>query len=64
MSVKCTLYLSAGYCRPNEFRCYGGDCVPKSYQCDGEWDCSDGSDEENCGGGKGFQQLVIVDDAD
>ena len=30
--------------------CVGGDqCIPASYQCDGEIDCQDRSDEIGCG---------------
>ncbi|XP_013176222.1 PREDICTED: low-density lipoprotein receptor isoform X7 [Papilio xuthus] len=33
-------------CTSNEFRCKTGRCIPLSWRCDNEKDCSDGSDEE------------------
>ena len=35
----------SGDCKPDEFRCAYGGCIPKRYRCDGEADCIDGSDE-------------------
>ncbi|XP_037550324.1 SCO-spondin-like [Nematolebias whitei] len=36
-------------CRSYEFICAnGGQCVPRAWQCDGETDCQDGSDEQQC----------------
>ena len=36
-------------CRVDEFRCLGsGHCVPSQRHCDGEADCTDGSDEHGC----------------
>ena len=32
-------------CREHEFRCRTGQCIPIDWVCDGEWDCSDASDE-------------------
>ena len=29
----------------DQFRCGSGECYPASWQCDGEPDCSDASDE-------------------
>ncbi|XP_047507981.1 very low-density lipoprotein receptor-like isoform X3 [Pieris napi] len=33
-------------CTSSEFRCKTGRCIPMSWRCDNEKDCSDGSDEE------------------
>lgn len=36
-------------CRSYEFSCAtGGQCVPQAWHCDGETDCLDGSDEQQC----------------
>lgn len=35
-------------CSPNEFRCDNGRCIFKSWKCDHENDCKDGSDERDC----------------
>ena len=32
-----------------EFTCDSGECISESYQCDGQNDCGDNSDEQNCG---------------
>ena len=36
------------HCSPNQFRCNTGECIQKEYQCDGEADCRDHSDEASC----------------
>lgn len=33
-----------------EFRCSSGECTPRAWRCDQEEDCTDGSDELDCGG--------------
>uniref|UniRef100_A0A3B4XYZ2 SCO-spondin n=1 Tax=Seriola lalandi dorsalis TaxID=1841481 RepID=A0A3B4XYZ2_SERLL len=36
-------------CRSYEFSCAtGGQCVPQAWRCDGETDCMDASDEQQC----------------
>ncbi|CAF1122693.1 unnamed protein product, partial [Didymodactylos carnosus] len=33
-------------CPPNYYQCLNGQCIPLDWVCEGEWDCSDASDEE------------------
>ncbi len=35
-------------CGATEFRCDNGECIPGSWVCDGDMDCSDASDEMVC----------------
>ncbi|UJR12875.1 hypothetical protein I4U23_017049 [Adineta vaga] len=33
-------------CQNHQYQCRTGQCIPLAWVCDGEWDCSDASDEE------------------
>lgn len=35
-------------CSETEFECSPGRCIPKTWLCDLQHDCSDGLDEKNC----------------
>ena len=50
--LKLCFYISAEaiLCDNDAFACKSGNrCIPKLWKCDGEHDCVDGSDEQQCG---------------
>lgn len=44
-SLKCNLFGSILVCRESEFSCDGSRCIPRKWLCDGDPDCTDGTDE-------------------
>ena len=42
------LYYHTGKCANYEFTCANGDCLAKYKRCDGENNCGDDSDEQQC----------------
>lgn len=46
-AVYVCIYILA-YCTIHQFRCHDGTCIPKTHACDGNPDCSEKEDEENC----------------
>ena len=55
-------YVTENKCRDGEFKCKNGLCIRKSFVCDGEVDCSDGSDEIiSCSEYHSFQSGIIAD---
>ena len=36
-------------CKDDEFTCFDGRCISGQFHCDGDKECSDGSDELDCG---------------
>jgi len=53
-------------CGSDQFQCPSGQCIPDLWICDGDNDCGDMADEQNCGGasntppGRGLQCSIVM----
>jgi len=47
-TTQSTTTRDPGQCRPDEFQCNDGRCIPESWICDGDRDCTGGEDEVDC----------------
>lgn len=43
------VFVFAAFCEESELECANHECVPRELWCDGQADCSDSSDEWDCG---------------
>ena len=51
-----------GECQGHQHRCGSDDkCIPMFWVCDGERDCENASDEQNCGKEKVFEEINNYD---
>ncbi|CAF1042105.1 unnamed protein product, partial [Didymodactylos carnosus] len=41
-----SMFCDDWLCPKNQYRCLSNQCIPTDWVCDGEWDCSDASDEQ------------------
>ena len=51
-------FIISAVCTSSQWRCSNGQCILSSWHCDGDQDCTDGSDELNCG--KYCSMLVCI----
>jgi len=47
-------------CSSDQFQCPNGLCIPDGWLCDGDNDCGDNADEQNCGGSTPSPGTIVV----
>jgi len=52
--------MSIGGCNSDEFQCPDGWCISNDWLCDGDNDCGDNTDEENCGKASNIPVFKII----
>lgn len=60
-NVEVRFFLENTTCKPGDYQCANGQCIAASWQCDGEDDCGDKSDELLCGTFIQEQLMVVVE---
>lgn len=48
INVKYDCFTATRTCSSSQFTCTSGSCIPLRWQCDGDNDCGDYSDERGC----------------
>lgn len=61
LTVLLFLWLDEKTCGPHEFRCQNNNCVPEHWRCDGQSDCGDNTDEQNCSKSLVFGLLITLE---
>lgn len=60
--VKPLLYTDEPLCSEGQLACGDGTCIDRGLFCNGEKDCSDGSDENTCGKSNIYLRYMYVYD--
>ena len=47
--VFCNIFIADQICMIDQYQCDSGRCISREWRCDGDYDCSDQSDERGCG---------------
>lgn len=53
------IFFAVPRCSSSQFTCADGSCIDVTLRCNNQYDCRDGSDEQNCRGRKRLQFMLI-----